>query len=166
MHGGKLSLGQVQAWALNRYCYQAAIPRKDATLISKIHDRELRRVWAQRIIDHDGREQEEGGIERWLVLTDGLGLPRDYVISREGRAAGHGVCRGSLCALCRRTAASGGGVVLPDRAVCPGDSQRAHRRHAGKLRLYRRPRAGLLPPPLDQAPRDADFALDYVSATR
>ena len=55
LHGGKLSLGQVQAWALNRYCYQAAIPRKDAALISKIHDRELRRVWAQRIIDHDGR---------------------------------------------------------------------------------------------------------------
>lgn len=46
LHGGKLSLGQVQAWALNRYCYQAAIPRKDAALISKIHDRELRRVWA------------------------------------------------------------------------------------------------------------------------
>ena len=84
LHGGKLSLDQVRAWALNRYCYQAAIPRKDAALISKIHDRELRRVWAQRIIDHDGREQEEGGIERWLLLTDGLGLPRDYVISRQG----------------------------------------------------------------------------------
>lgn len=74
LHGGKLSLGQVQAWALNRYCYQAAIPRKDAALISKIHDRELRRVWAQRIIDHDGREQEEGGIERWPVLLRAAGL--------------------------------------------------------------------------------------------
>ena len=30
LHGGALSFGQVQAWALNRYCYQAAIPRKDA----------------------------------------------------------------------------------------------------------------------------------------
>ena len=27
-HGGKLNKGQVQAWALNRYCYQSAVPRK------------------------------------------------------------------------------------------------------------------------------------------
>ena len=32
LHGGKLSKGQVQAWALNRYCYQEAVPRKDAAL--------------------------------------------------------------------------------------------------------------------------------------
>ena len=28
--------------------------------------------------------EEEGGIERWLVLTDGLGLDRDYVVSMKG----------------------------------------------------------------------------------
>jgi pyrroloquinoline-quinone synthase len=84
LHGGKLSKGQVQAWALNRYCYQAAIPRKDAALMSRIHDREIRRVWLQRILDHDGYGEDKGGIERWLVLTDGLGLDRDYVISMEG----------------------------------------------------------------------------------
>ena len=44
----------MQAWALNRYCYQAAVPRKDAALISRVHDRELRREWAHRIQDHDG----------------------------------------------------------------------------------------------------------------
>jgi pyrroloquinoline-quinone synthase len=27
LHGGKLNKGQVQAWALNRYCYQSAVPR-------------------------------------------------------------------------------------------------------------------------------------------
>ena len=32
LHGGKLNKGQVQAWALNRYCYQSAVPRKDAAL--------------------------------------------------------------------------------------------------------------------------------------
>ena len=31
LHDGKLNKGQVQAWALNRYVYQAAIPRKDAS---------------------------------------------------------------------------------------------------------------------------------------
>ena len=37
-----------------------------------------------RVMDHDGYGEEEGGIERWLVLTDALGLDRDYVISRKG----------------------------------------------------------------------------------
>ena len=46
LHGGHLNKGQVQAWALNRYCYQAAIPRKDASLIGRCEDRELRRVVA------------------------------------------------------------------------------------------------------------------------
>ncbi len=85
LHGGKLNKGQVQAWALNRYCYQAGVPRKDAALISRLHDRELRREWLHRIHDHDGLPPEEpGGIERWMILTDGLGLDRDYVCSREG----------------------------------------------------------------------------------
>jgi pyrroloquinoline-quinone synthase len=84
LHGGKLSKGQVQAWALNRYCYQAAVPRKDAALISRTLDRELRREWRHRIEDHDGGGSEQGGIERWLVLTTGLGLDRDYVVSMKG----------------------------------------------------------------------------------
>ena len=84
LHGGKLNKGQVQAWALNRYCYQSAVPRKDAALMSRCHDRQLRRDWIHRIMDHDGYGEEEGGIERWLVLTDGLGLDRDYVISTKG----------------------------------------------------------------------------------
>ncbi len=84
LHGGKLNKGQVQAWALNRYCYQAGVPRKDAALMSRVHDRELRREWIHRMQDHDGSSGEEGGIERWLVLTDVLGLDRTYVISMEG----------------------------------------------------------------------------------
>ena len=84
LHGGKLNKGQVQAWALNRYCYQEAVPRKDAALISRAESRDLRREWVHRILDHDGVEGEPGGIERWLVLTDGLGLERDYVVSKRG----------------------------------------------------------------------------------
>ncbi|MGD1036427.1 MAG: pyrroloquinoline-quinone synthase PqqC [Roseiarcus sp.] len=84
LHGGKLNKGQVQAWALNRYCYQDGVPRKDAAFISRVHDRELRRAWIHRIHDHDGLGEEAGGIERWLTLTDGLGLSRDYVTSRRG----------------------------------------------------------------------------------
>ena len=84
LHGGKLTRGQVQAWALNRYVYQSGIPRKDAALIARLDDRELRREWVHRIHDHDGFGDEEGGIERWLRLTDGLGLDRAYVVSKRG----------------------------------------------------------------------------------
>lgn len=85
LHGGKLNKEQVAAWALNRYCYQEAIPRKDAAFMSRTHDRELRREWIHRIQDHDGvLPDETGGIERWLVLTDCLGLNRDYVTSMKG----------------------------------------------------------------------------------
>jgi pyrroloquinoline-quinone synthase len=84
LHGGEMSISQVQAWALNRYVYQAAIPRKDAALMARLHDRELRREWIHRIHDHDGISSDSGGIERWLRLTDGLGLDRAYVISQAG----------------------------------------------------------------------------------
>jgi pyrroloquinoline-quinone synthase len=84
LHGGKLNRDQVAAWALNRYCYQEAVPRKDAAFIGRVHDRELRREWIRRIHDHDGLDAENGGIERWLALTDALGFSRDYVVSRRG----------------------------------------------------------------------------------
>ncbi len=84
LHGGRMNFGQVQAWALNRYVYQAAIPRKDAALMARLEDRALRREWIHRIHDHDGIDADSGGIERWLKLTDGLKLDRAYVISQEG----------------------------------------------------------------------------------
>lgn len=84
LHGGDATLGQVRAWVLNRYCYQSAIPRKDAALLSKAEDPALRREWRRRIEDHDGGDGVEGGIERWLKLAEGVGLDTDYVASMEG----------------------------------------------------------------------------------
>src|SRR6201993_3254632 len=84
LHGGKCSKGQVQAWALNRYYYQATIPIKDASLIARCEDTATRREWRSRLVDHDGSREGEGGIARWLKLTDGLGLDRDYVMSLRG----------------------------------------------------------------------------------
>ena len=81
LHGGKFKKGRVQAWALNRYCYQAAVPRKDAALVSRVEDRSLRREWLHRIQDHDGADGEQGGIDRWLALTDGLDLDQELVVS-------------------------------------------------------------------------------------
>ena len=84
LHGGKCTRGQVQAWALNRYYYQASIPLKDASLIARCDDPALRREWRSRLVDHDGEGTDDGGIARWLRLTDGVGLDRDYVISLRG----------------------------------------------------------------------------------
>jgi len=84
LHGGKCTKGQVQAWALNRYYYQSMIPVKDASLIARCPDSETRRLWRSRLVDHDGDKKGEGGIARWLRLTDGLQLDRDYVVSLRG----------------------------------------------------------------------------------
>jgi coenzyme PQQ biosynthesis protein C len=84
LHGGACTKGQVQAWALNRYYYQAMIPRKDASLIARCDDQATRREWRSRLVDHDGERDGEGGIARWLKLCDGLGLDRDYVTSLRG----------------------------------------------------------------------------------
>ncbi len=84
LHGGKLNKGQVQAWALNRFYYQCNISIKDTALMSHMRDPTLRRNWIHRVLDHDGRSDDEGGIERWFKLTDGLDLDRDYVMSCQG----------------------------------------------------------------------------------
>ena len=84
LHAGKLNRGQVQAWALNRYYYQSRIPIKDAALLSRLTDPALRREWRRRIVDHDGEAPDDGGIARWLTLTDGLGLDRACVESMRG----------------------------------------------------------------------------------
>lgn len=84
MHEGKLSRGQLQAWALNRYYYQSRIPIKDAIILSRSQDPDFRRAWRKRVVDHDGDATQEGGIERWIRLAEATGLDRDRVIRCEG----------------------------------------------------------------------------------
>src|SRR6516225_7587808 len=54
MRDGRLDRGQIQAWALNRYYYQARIPAKDAYLVARLPTPALRCEWRRRILDHDG----------------------------------------------------------------------------------------------------------------
>ncbi|MGA8772906.1 MAG: pyrroloquinoline-quinone synthase PqqC, partial [Terriglobales bacterium] len=94
MHEGKLSRGQLQAWALNRYYYQSIIPIKDAIILSRSTDSNFRRAWRKRIIDHDGSEKAgsdkageakpNGGIVRWIKLAEATGLDRERVERAEG----------------------------------------------------------------------------------
>jgi hypothetical protein len=71
MHEGKLSRGQLQAWALNRYYYQSIIPIKDSIILSRGPDPVFRRAWRKRVVDHDGDATSEGGIKRWIKVGGG-----------------------------------------------------------------------------------------------
>ena len=84
LHAGGCTKAQVQAWALNRYYYQSRIPIKDAAILARIEDPALRRAWRQRLVDHDGEREGDGGIARWLTLTDALGLDRAAVAAAQG----------------------------------------------------------------------------------
>jgi pyrroloquinoline-quinone synthase len=162
LHGGELNKGQVQAWALNRYCYQAAVPRKDAALMSRVLDRGLRREWVHRLLDHDGYGGEEGGIERWLVLTDALGLDREYVTSMRGALPATRFATEAYVRFVLQNPILDAVASSLTELFAPQIHQE---RIAGMLENYdfigeramqyfrRR---------LDQANRDADFALDYV----
>ncbi|AKU11176.1 pyrroloquinoline quinone biosynthesis protein C [Azoarcus sp. CIB] len=89
MAEGKLTRAQLQGWVANRFYYQIAIPVKDAAIMSNCPDREIRREWIQRILDHDGYAQlgegggvkDPGGIEAWIRLGEAVGLTRDDVTS-------------------------------------------------------------------------------------
>jgi len=83
MNSGKCTREQVQGWVLNRFYYQIMIPIKDGAVLSNMPDRDHRRLWIQRILDHDGFEGDEGGIEAWLALAEAVGLNREEVLSLE-----------------------------------------------------------------------------------
>lgn len=162
LHEGRLDRGQVQAWALNRYYYQSMIPIKDAALLSRLPTPELRRAWRQRLVDHDGEAPGEGGIARWLALTDSLGLERAYVVSTRGLLPGTRFAvdayvqfvreRPLLEAIASSLTELFAPAIIADRMT-------------GMLANYEFVTAEALAyfdKRLSQAPRDAGFALDYV----
>jgi pyrroloquinoline-quinone synthase len=82
MNTGKCTQKQIQGWVANRYYYQINIPIKDAAIMANCDDVSVRRLWVQRILDHDGTGDEDtGGIEAWLRLGEAVGLTRDEIIS-------------------------------------------------------------------------------------
>lgn len=162
LHGGKLDKGQVQAWALNRYYYQASIPRKDATLLARLPTTDLRREWRRRLEDHDGDGSKPGGVERWLKLTDGLGLDRDYVASLAGLLPGTRFAVDAYVHFVRdRTLLEAIASSLTEM-FSPGIIAE---RVSGMLRNYdfvSEDTLAYFTPRLTQAPRDVEFALGYV----
>jgi len=163
MHEGKLSRGQLQAWALNRYYYQSIIPIKDSIILSRGPDPVFRRAWRKRIVDHDGdaTHNNDGGIHRWVKLAEATGLnPADV-------RAGKGILPATRFAvneylnlvrsrsLLEAVASSLTELFSPQLITLRVDKLRQHYPWlAGGLdyfeaRLY-------------QAPEDSQFALNYV----
>ncbi|MCS6892448.1 MAG: pyrroloquinoline-quinone synthase PqqC [Rhodovarius sp.] len=162
LHGGKLTKGQVQAWALNRYYYQASIPAKDASLLARLPTPELRREWRRRLIDHDGDGVHPGGVERWLALTDGLGLDRAYVTSLAGLLP---ATRFAVDAYVRFVREASVLEAIASSLTEMFSPTIISERVAGMLKHYdfiTPETLAYFTPRLTQAPQDAAFALDYV----
>jgi len=81
LNSGAASAEQIRGWVANRFYYQINIPIKDAAILANCTDREVRRSWVQRILDHDGYGDDPGGIESWLRLAQAVGLSRETVES-------------------------------------------------------------------------------------
>ena len=162
LHGGKLNRGQVQAWALNRYYYQSRIPAKDATLLARLPNAELRRAWRHRLEDHDGTEPNTGGVARWLKLAEGVGLDPAYVESTEGLLAGTRFAVDAYVAFVRdRSLLEAIASSLTEMFSPTIIAERV----SGMLANYdfvTRETLAYFTPRLTQAPRDADFALAYA----
>ncbi len=169
MHEGMLTRGQLQAWALNRYYYQSRIPIKDAAILARCEDRELRQAWRKRIIDHDGDHDRDhagggrkpGGIEKWLKLVEATGL------NREAALRGEGVLPAT------RFAVDAYVQLVSSKSLLEAIASSLTEMFAGSLIALRmdalRKHYPWLAPGLDyfearlsQAPEDAEFALNWV----
>lgn len=164
LHDGLLTRGQVQAWALNRYYYQANIPAKDAILMARLPSPDLRREWRRRIEDHDGNGGSPGGIERWLRLAEGVGLNRALV---EGAGAVLPATRFAVDAYVHfvrdRTLLEAIASSLTELFAPTIIAERV----SGMLAHYDFVEPDTLAyftPRLTQAPQDSEWALSYVKA--
>ena len=150
LNSGRATPEQIRGWVANRFYYQIAIPIKDAAMLSNCPDREMRRGWVQRILDHDGYRADgiaKGGIEAWLRLAEAVGLTRDERGRPAPRAAGRALRRRRLRQLRAPRAVAGSGVLVADRAVRARDPQGAARDLARALSVDRARRACVFPQP-------------------
>ena len=166
LNRGELQPFQVRGWVANRFYYQLAIPMKDAAILSNCPDREVRREWIERLLDHDGRGDHQGanagGIEAWTRLGLAVGLTREALWSCQHVLPGVRFAVDAYVNFARRAPWQEAAISSLTELFAP----KIHKeRIAGMLENYdfvgeramqyfkRR---------LSQADRDSDFALDYV----
>jgi pyrroloquinoline-quinone synthase len=102
MHTGLLTEDEFRGWVRNRFYYQMNLPVKDAFILTKLPGREDRRQWIQRILDHDGRTGDEGGIEKWIRLGEAVGLTRQELYDNESVQPGVRFAVDAYVDFCRR----------------------------------------------------------------
>jgi coenzyme PQQ biosynthesis protein C len=164
LHSGKLNRLQVQAWALNRYIYQARIPIKDAIIVSRLPTPELRATWRTRIEDHDGTDGSDGGIARWLRLTDGLGLSREDVTTERLALPATIFAADAYVHFTRdRTLLEAVASSLTEMFAPKIIAERVEGMLTGYA-FISKDTLSYFGARLTQAPRDADFALRYCTA--
>src|SRR5207247_1707884 len=126
------------------FYYQINIPVKDALILASCPEREVRQQWIQRIVDHDGRPGEAGGIEAWLRLGEAMGVKREDLTSQRFLLPGVRFAVDAYVSFCRfrrssSTATDAGPCSTPSsRARCPAraresppsSSRGGHRRAA------------------------------------
>jgi pyrroloquinoline-quinone synthase len=164
MTSGELTKGEVQAWALNRYCYQAAIPRKDAMILARAEDPAFRAAWRRRIEDHDGDDGWNGGIARWLHLAASLGLDAEAVKSERLALPATRFAVGAYLSFCtNRTLLEAVASSLTELFSPEIIGERVPAMLARYEYITEDTLAYFTRRP-EQAARDADFALAYVLA--
>jgi pyrroloquinoline-quinone synthase len=162
MHQGELNSDELRGWILNRFYYQKNIPVKDALVLSKLPTREDRRQWLQRIIDHDGRQGDEGGIEAWLRLGEAAGLTREHMLDDENILPGARFAVDAYVNFCR---------LVPWRQAVASSLTELFAPELVGMRIgviekhypwVKREGLDYFRRRLEQAPRDAEHALELV----
>ncbi|MDH3316173.1 MAG: pyrroloquinoline-quinone synthase PqqC [Gammaproteobacteria bacterium] len=162
MRDGKLSKGQIQAWGLNRYYYQSRIPIKDSVIMSRMTDVETRRIWSQRVLDHDGSHEGQGGIRKWLHLCERLGLDKDYVVSEEGILPSTRFAVDAYVNFVRERSLLEAIASSLTEMFAPSIIAERTSSMLAQYEFVDEDTLSYFTARLSQAPRDADFALDYV----
>jgi pyrroloquinoline-quinone synthase len=162
MDAGELTREELQRWVANRFYYQRCIPLKDAAILANCPEVEVRRVWVQRILDHDGTADSAGGIESWLRLGEALGATREELLAERRVLPGVRYAVDAYVAFARRKpwieAVASSLTELFGPAAIRVRLEALERHYPwidpGGLEYFR---ARLV-----QAPRDARFALDLT----
>jgi pyrroloquinoline quinone biosynthesis protein D len=162
MRDGRLTKPQIQAWALNRYYYQSRIPIKDTVLMSRLLDPDLRRIWSQRVIDHDGTREGQGGIAKWRHLCLRLGLAEDYVVSEEGVLPATKFAVDAYVNFVRERSLLAAIASSLTEMFSPTIIAERSSTMLANYDFIDEDTLSYFTARLTQAPRDADFALDYV----
>jgi len=162
MDAGELSREELRRWVVNRFYYQKCIPLKDAAILSNCPEVAVRREWIQRILDHDGTAEGTGGIESWLRLGEALDVPREELESEHGVLPGVRYAVDAYVNFARQrpwieaVASSLTELFGPAAIRVRLEALERHYPWIDPAGLeYFRKR-------LEQAPRDADYALELV----